>query len=175
MKQVVCLCRWKTFCLSHTVDSTCFPARRERQKQSGWLRPLKNSQRAFQSVTTDGFQMTSGLKSSATTTMLTINGEGRGAGISQAKHGEGCHVSVEAARRAEDLTATNQRGSFWHSHDVTVTTVNDKGDAVTAKQRQAAICFHATKPGKDCPKKPRVAEVFNDEDEMGDRTAGRKK
>jgi hypothetical protein len=43
-------------------------------------------------------------------------------------------------------------------------------------KRRTAICFHATKPGKHHQKKPRVAEVFDEENhDMGDHMFGRKK
>jgi hypothetical protein len=37
------------------------------------------------------------------------------------------------------------------------------------------VSFHAAEPGKRCPKKPRVAEIFKDEDATEDRTGGRQK
>jgi hypothetical protein len=64
----------------------------------------------------------------------------------------------------DDFTATNQNGMFRHGYMVSC---ND--DNTTKSKRRNATCFHATKAGRDCPRKPRVAEVFKDEDEMDDR------
>jgi hypothetical protein len=73
-------------------------------------------------------------------------------------------VSSQWKHTKEDFTRTNQRGTFWHIHCVNSTTVNDKGD--TERKKTNSRLFHAGKPGKDCPTKPRVAEVFKDKDEM---------
>ncbi len=45
---------------------------------------------------------------------------------------------------------------------------------MVSKRRQATYLY-ATIPGKDYPRKPRVAEVFKDEDEMDDCIRGIKK
>jgi hypothetical protein len=42
-------------------------------------------------------------------------------------------------------------------------------------KRRTATCFYATMSGKHHPRKPRVAEVFEDEDEMDDRVRSQKK
>jgi hypothetical protein len=64
----------------------------------------------------------------------------------------------------DDFTTTNQNGMFRHSYMVSC---ND--DNTTKSKRRNATYFHATKAGRDHPRKPRVAEVFKDEDEMDDR------
>jgi hypothetical protein len=73
----------------------------------------------------------------------------------------------------QDFTQTNQNGIFRHRYSVSFVVENDKGEMV-AKRRQVTY-LHATIPGKDYPRKPRVAEVFKDEDEMDDCTCGIKK
>jgi hypothetical protein len=74
-------------------------------------------------------------------------------------------------------TGAHMRPSYHRFHFavyyVNFTTVNDKGDTVT--KRRTAVYFYATIPGKDYPKKPRVAQVFKDEDEMDNHIGGRKK
>jgi hypothetical protein len=83
-------------------------------------------------------------------------------------------VSSQWSHSMEDFTTANQCGMFRHSCCVQNATVNDRGENVT--KRRAAICFHATIPGKKFPRKPRVAnKVFKEEDEMDDRVRGQKK
>jgi hypothetical protein len=123
LKQVVCPCHGKAFCVSCTLDSTCFPARRERQKQSRWLRTLKNSQRTFQSVATDD-------KWIAIMGKNCVNGE-----VGFNRQNVVKAVESQWKRATEDFTATNQRGTFRHSHDVTVATVNNNDEGDAAKQR----------------------------------------
>jgi hypothetical protein len=50
---------------------------------------------------------------------------------------------------------------------------DEEGDKF--KKRRRATHFHATKPGRDCPTKPRVAQVFKDEDEMDNHMSSLKK
>jgi hypothetical protein len=76
--------------------------------------------------------------------------------------------SSQWSHSTEDFTTANQCGCCVQN-----TTVNDRGENVT--KRRTAICCCATIPGKDCPRKPRVAEVFKEQDEMDDRVRGQKK
>jgi hypothetical protein len=62
----------------------------------------------------------------------------------------------------QDFTPTNQSGIFRHEYSVTFEVENDWGGGCI-NRRQVSI-----KPGQDYPRKPRVAEVFKDEDEMDD-------
>ena len=61
----------------------------------------------------------------------------------------------------DDFTPTNQNSIFRHSYMVSC---ND--EVGTKSIRRRASYFYATKPGRDYPTKPRVAEVFKDEEEM---------
>jgi hypothetical protein len=102
-----------------------FLARRERQKQSGWLRPFKSSQRAFQSrwILDDRW------------IEIIRNNCGTGPSTEKAEEpGLNGQNMVKAAASwwkcaREDFMVT----TFRHVHDVTAATVNDEGDA--AKQR----------------------------------------
>ena len=73
----------------------------------------------------------------------------------------------------QDFTPTNQSGIFRHQYSVTFEVDNDKGGTVSRRRRVTYL--YATKPGQDYPRKPRVAEVFKDEDETDDRVRGLKK
>jgi hypothetical protein len=73
----------------------------------------------------------------------------------------------------QDFTPTNQRGIFRHQYSVTTQVKNDEG-AMVSKRRRVTYLY-ATIPGKDYPRKPRVAEVFKDEDETDDRIRRLKK
>ena len=73
----------------------------------------------------------------------------------------------------QDFTPSNQSGIFRHQYSVTFEVENDEGEMIS-KRRQVTYLY-ATIPGKDYPRKPRVAEVFKDEDEMDDCIRGIKK
>jgi hypothetical protein len=64
----------------------------------------------------------------------------------------------------QDFTPTYQSGIFRHCYSVTYEVKYDEGEMVS-KERQVTYLY-ATIPGQDYPRKPRVAKVFKDEDEM---------
>jgi hypothetical protein len=127
----------------------------QRQKESGRLRPLKNSNELSRASQQMDFGWQATLKSSATAASLDHEPRRKRSWDSTREPWQRLHTT-------EDFTATNQPGTFRHSCDVTVITVNDDRDA--AKGGQTAIRFDAAKSGKSCPDEPRVSEISKDED-----------
>jgi hypothetical protein len=73
----------------------------------------------------------------------------------------------------QDFTPTNQSDIFRHQYSVTFEVKKDEGGMVSKRRRVSYLC--ATIPGQYYPRKPRVAEIFKDEDETDDHIRGLKK